>query len=90
MPAVASTVAALPERIGEYHVLLQGDREYHMGGFWKNNRPEVKKVAVRSKYGEEFHLDSFDMARDGECRHFNERATEETRLVKELLKRDLS
>ena len=36
-----------------------------------------------------FHLDSFDLARDGERRRFIERAAEETRLEKELIKRDL-
>ncbi len=36
-----------------------------------------------------FHLDSFDMARDGERRRFIERAAEETRLEKDLIKRDL-
>ena len=43
------------------------------------------------RHGDEnlFHLDSFDMARDGERRRFIERAAEETRLEKDLVKRDL-
>ena len=88
-PAVAPTTAALLERMGEYYVLRLGDREYRIGGLDKNNSLEVMKVAVRLKHGEEFHLDSFDMARDGERRRFIERAAEETRLEKELIKRDL-
>ena len=77
------------EKTGEYHVLRLGDREYRIGGLDKNNSLEVMKVAVRLKHGEEFHLDSFDMARDGERRRFIERAAEETRLEKDLIKRDL-
>ena len=77
------------ERIGDYHVLTLGPREYRVGGLDKNNGLEVLKVAVRLKHGEDFHLDSFDMARDGERRRFIERAAEETRLEKELIKRDL-
>jgi hypothetical protein len=66
-----------------------GDRENRIGGLEKNNSADVLKVAVRLRVGEEFHLDSFDMARDGERRRFVERASEETRLEKELIKRDL-
>lgn len=36
-----------------------------------------------------FHLDSFDMARDVDRRRFIERAAEETKLERELVKRDL-
>ncbi len=77
------------ERVGEYHVLKLGSREYRVGGLDKNNSLEVLKVAVRLRHGEDFHLDSFDMARDGERRRFIERAAEETRLEKDLVKRDL-
>jgi len=77
------------EKTGDYHVLTLGPREYRIGGLEKNNSLEVMKVAVRLKHGEEFHLDSFDMARDGERRRFIERAAEETRLEKDLIKRDL-
>ena len=77
------------ERQGEYHVLTQGKRQYRVGGLDKNNSLEVLKVAVRVRYEESFHLDSFDMTRDGERRRFVERAAEETGLEKELVKRDI-
>jgi len=77
------------ERQGEYYVLKLGQREYRVGGLDKNNSLEVLKVAVRLRHGEDFHLDSFDMARDGERRRFIERAAEETKLEKDLVKRDL-
>jgi len=76
-------------RSGEYHVMTQGKRQYRVGGLDKNNSLEVLKVAVRVRYDENFHLDSFDMTRDGERRRFIERAAEETGLEKELIKRDL-
>ena len=72
-----------------YHVMTQGKRQYRVGGLEKNNSLEVMKVAVRIRYEEHFHLDSFDMTRDGERRRFIERAAEETGLEKELIKRDL-
>jgi len=77
------------ERVGDYHLLRLGKREYRVGGLEKNNSLEVLKVAVRLRHGEEFHLDSFDMTKDGERRRFIERAAEETRLEKELIKRDI-
>jgi len=76
-------------RQGEYHTLTLGQRHYRVGGLDKNNSLEVLKVAVRLRHGEDFHLDSFDMTRDGERRRFIERAAEETGLEKELIKRDL-
>ena len=77
------------ERVGEYHLLRLGQREYRVGGLDKNNSLEVLKIALRLRHGEDFHLDAFDMARDGERRRFIERAAEETRLEKNLIKRDL-
>jgi DNA primase catalytic core len=77
------------ERLGEYHLLRLGQREYRVGGLEKNNSLEVMKIALRLRRGEDFHLDSFDMTRDGERRRFIERAAEETRLEKDLIKRDL-
>jgi len=90
-PSVAggSVVESSLERVGEYHVLKLGQREYRVGGLEKNNSLEVMKVAVRLRHGEVFHLDSFDLTRDGERRRFIERAAEETRLEKDLVKRDL-
>ena len=77
------------EHVGEYHVLRLGQREYRVGGLDKNNSLEVMKAAVRVRHGEAFHLDSFDLLRDGERRRFIERAAEEIGLEKELIKRDL-
>jgi hypothetical protein len=77
------------ERVGEYHVLRLGNREYRVGGLEKNNSLEILKVSVRLKHADDFHLDAFDLARDGERRRFIERAAEETRLETELIKRDL-
>ncbi|MBP7431011.1 MAG: toprim domain-containing protein [Candidatus Hydrogenedentes bacterium] len=93
---VAPEAVAL-ERVGEYHVMrlghpsagLRAGREYRVGGLEKNNSLEVLKVAVRLRYGEAFHLDSFDMAQDGQRRRFIERAAEETGLEKDLIKRDI-
>ena len=87
--SVPSVVVPALERIGDYHFLRLGPREYRVGGLDKNNGLDVLKVAVRLKHGEDFHLDAFDLARDGERRRFIERAAEETRLEKELVKRDL-
>jgi len=86
-PATSEAVAL--ERVGEYHVMRLGQREYRVGGLEKNNSLEVLKVAVRLRYGEAFHLDSFDMAQDGQRRRFIERAAEETGLEKDLIKRDI-
>jgi len=77
------------ERQGEYHTLTLGQRCYRVGGLDKNNSLDVLKVSVRIRYAEAFHLDSFDMTRDGERRRFVERAAEETGLEKDLIKRDL-
>jgi DNA primase len=89
-PPKAPTPEAVPlERAGEYHVMRLGQREYRVGGLEKNNSLEVLKVAVRLRYGEAFHLDSFDMAQDGQRRRFIERAAEETGLEKDLIKRDI-
>lgn len=89
VPSVLSVVNPALERLGEYHFLRLGAREYRVGGLDKNNGLDVLKVAVRLKHGEDFHLDAFDLARDGERRRFIERAAEETRLEKDLVKRDL-
>ncbi len=92
-PSGAELVLGAPgaalDRQGEYHLLRLGPREYRVGGLEKNNSVEVLKVSLRIRHGEDFHLDSFDLARDGERRRFIERAAEETRLERELIKRDL-
>ena len=87
VPSVVETPTL--ERAGDYHTLTLGQREYRVGGLEKNNGLDVLKVAVRLRHGDDFHLDSFDMTRDGERRRYIERAAEETGLEKELIKRDL-
>ncbi|OQW96205.1 MAG: hypothetical protein BWK77_05890 [Verrucomicrobia bacterium A1] len=76
-------------RTGEYHFLKLGPREYRVGGLEKNNSLEAMKISLRIRCGENFHLDSFDLTQDQNRRRFVERASEETRLEKELIKRDL-
>jgi hypothetical protein len=90
-PAIPAPQRETPTltRQGEYHVLTLGSREYRVGGLEKNNSLDVLKVSVRLRYGDDFHLDSIDMTRDGERRRFIERAADETGLEKDLLKRDL-
>jgi len=96
----ATSSAPVPEyaleRLGEYRVLKLGSREYRIGGLEKNNSLEVMKITLRLRVVESkgqgsalFHLDSLDLCRDGDRRRFIERAHEETRLEKELIKRDL-
>lgn len=90
VPSVPSVVqSSALERAGEYHTLKLGQREYRVGGLDKNNSLDVLKVSLRLRHGETFHLDSFDLLRDGDRRRFIERAAEETTLEKELIKRDL-
>ena len=77
------------ECAGEYLFLRLGSREYRVGGLERNNSLEAMKVALRLRAGEFFHLDAFDLLRDGERRRFIERAAEETRLERDIVKRDL-
>ena len=81
-----------------YHILQLGSREYRVGGLEKNTGFEVLKITLRVKVVTEtrlgqdsalFHLDSIDLTRDLDRRRFIDRAAEETRLEKELIKRDL-
>lgn len=81
--------ASVVEKTGDYHTLKLSQREYRVGGLDKNNSLDVMKVTVRLRHGDLFHLDSFDLLRDGDRRRFIERAAEETTLEKELIKRDL-
>ncbi len=87
--STASPHAPTLERLAEYHTLMLGNRHYRIGGLERNSSLEVLKVTVRLRYEDHFHLDSLDMARDGERRRFIERAAEETGLERELVKRDL-
>jgi len=77
------------ERAGSYHFMRLGEREYRIGGLEKNNSLEVMKVALRLRHKDTFHLDSFDLLQDTQRRRFIERAHEETKLDKDLIKRDL-
>lgn len=90
-PSVDNPSSSSPslERLGEYHVLQLGPRQYRVGGLDKNNSLEVLKIALRLRHGDDFFLDGLDLTRDGERRRFIERAAEETGLEKELIKRDL-
>jgi DNA primase len=81
---------------GEHWVLVLDGREYRLTGLEKTLGTDGLRVSLRLKVGQEgpggtprFHLDSIDLARDGDRRRFIERAAEETGLHADLLKRDL-
>ncbi|MDI1334584.1 MAG: DNA primase, partial [Lacunisphaera sp.] len=101
-PAVPATTAApeaakektsvaapslLPQ--GEHWLLTLDGREYRVGGLEKTLGTDALKVTLRLRVGDRFHLDSLDLAKDGERRRFIERAAEETGLHADLLKRDV-
>ena len=77
------------EKRGDYHFLQLGQREYRVGGLEKNNSLDVLKITLRIRKGDDFHLDGIDLAKDNDRRRFIERAHEETRLEKPMIKRDL-
>ncbi|MCF6312419.1 MAG: CHC2 zinc finger domain-containing protein [Verrucomicrobiales bacterium] len=75
---------------GDHYELQLGERLYRVGGLEKNNSLEVLKITLRvSEPGGLLHVDAIDLYRDGDRRKFIERAAEELRLEKELIKRDL-
>jgi hypothetical protein len=74
---------------GEHWLLTLDGREYRLGGLEKTLGTDVLKITLRLKVGERFHLDSLDLAKDGDRRRFIERAAEETALHADLLKRDV-
>src|ERR1019366_8422999 len=76
---------------GEHWFLDLADpaREYRVGGLEKTLGTDALKIMLRLRVGEHFHLDSFDLAKDGDRRRFIERAAEETGLHADLLKRDV-
>ncbi len=78
-------------RRGEHWCLDLADpvREYRVGGLEKTLGTDALKIALRLRVGERFHLDTLDLAKDGERRRFIERAAEETGLHADLLKRDV-
>jgi len=75
---------------GDQYELQLGERLYRVGGLEKNNSLEVLKITLRvTEPGGLLHVDAIDLYRDGDRRKFIERAAEELRLEKELIKRDL-
>ena len=91
-----SASAELPElpqptltQVGDYHEYDLGNRVYRVGGLHKNNSLEVLRITLRVTSEGLIHVDSLDLYRDGERRKFTDRASEETMLEKELIKRDL-
>lgn len=82
---------AAPELItvGDFHEAAFASRRYRVGGLDKNTSPEALKITLRITCEGLMHVDSLDLYRDGDRRKFIDRATEETGLTKDLLKRDL-
>jgi DNA primase catalytic core len=78
----------LTERDG-LHFLSLEEREYRLSGLEKCIGLESLKITLRLRWREYFHGDAFDLCRDQERRRFVERASEETGLTADLLKRDL-
>ena len=83
----AGTASLLPH--GEHGLLVIDGREYRVGGLEKTLGTDALKIALRLKVGDRFHLDTVDLAKDGERRRFIERAAEETGLHADLLRRDV-
>jgi len=83
--------------VGDMHELTLGDpptsrglqRVYRVGGLLRNSGLESMKVTLRLRAGEAMHVDQIDLCKDGDRRRFCDRASEECRLEKDLLKRDL-
>lgn len=75
---------------GENHALTVGERHYQVRGLNRNQSLEVMKITLRvTEPGGLFHLDQIDLCKDQDRRRFCERASEETRLERDLIKRDL-
>mgnify|MGYP000594686501 CR=1 FL=1 len=77
------------KQVGDYHELAQQDRLYRIGGLHKNNTLEVLRITLRITHEGLMHVDSLDLYRDGERRKYIDRASEETLLSKDLIKRDI-
>jgi DNA primase catalytic core len=94
-PAPVEKPVALPpetltlKRLGEYHTFELGARAYRIGGLEKNNSLDVLRISLRIRNADEMHTDAIDLLKDADRRRFIERAAEETRLDRELIKRDL-
>ena len=77
-------------REGEAHTFTLGERVYQVRGLDKNHTLEVMKMTLRLMEPRGlFHLDQIDLCKDLDRRRFCERAAEETRLDREMIKRDL-
>ena len=88
-PAASQPVTELI-REGEAHTFTLGERVYQVRGLDKNHTLEVMKMTLRLMEPRGlFHLDQIDLCKDLDRRRFCERAAEETRLDRELIKRDL-
>jgi DNA primase len=74
---------------GDCHTFTLEDRQYRLAGLSKNNGPESLKLTLRLKVGECLYSDQVELCKDSERRRFIERASDETGLSGELLKRDL-
>jgi DNA primase catalytic core len=85
--AKEKTSALMPQ--GEHWFLTLDGREYRVGGLEKTLGSDALKLTLRLRVGDRFHLDSVDLARDGDRRRFVDRAAEETGLHADLLRRDL-
>lgn len=92
-PPMPPARAVLEGRGDAWFLDLDG-REYRVAGLEKTVGTDALKVTLRLRVttaGREdrFHLDQVDLTRDQERRRFIERASEETGLLPDLLKRDL-
>lgn len=87
--AVAPSSAPTLEARGEAWFLVIENREYRITGLDKIVGADHLKIALRLQCGDRFHLDQIDLMRDMERRRFIERASEETGLTPDLLKRDM-
>jgi DNA primase len=76
-------------RDGDGWLLSLNDRQYRIGGLEKVLGTDDLKVTVRLHYRDSAHLDRLDLSRDANRRRFIERASEETGLTADLLRRDL-
>ena len=77
------------QQVGDYHQLTLENRVYRIVGLHKNNTLEVLRITLRITSESLMHVDSLDLYRDGERRKYIDRATEETLLSKDLIKRDI-
>jgi len=76
--------------VGDAHELRLGERCYRVGGLARNGSPDSLKMTLRLSLEDgSLHVDQVDLIRDGDRRRFVDRAAEECRLERDLLRRDL-